>query len=218
MTVLYATQILSSSTAKCIEDLSSHEKLKDYHTKELVAFIRLINKFFDCVNSRKEKSEEDKEPYTDINDSRLSFLEIDVLGYLEEWKEDVTERPGIYSETEKNKMIISHQALGALHISIKSITSAIRYMLIAGAPCVGGRVFNQDPAEQYFAKLRRKEGDGNNPLVKKVFDSRVSIVAEGHVARDSSTKANVQSDKRKGGLEMDSCPLPARKVQRKSQE
>lgn len=55
------------------------------------------------MNSRKEKSEdvinEDKEPFSDTNDSRLSFLEIDVLGYFVEWKKDVTERPVIYTES-----------------------------------------------------------------------------------------------------------------------
>ncbi|XP_034252560.1 uncharacterized protein LOC117652036 [Thrips palmi] len=223
MTVIYATQILSNSTAKAIEDLSSHPSMSKYQTKELVKFIRLMNRFFDCVNTRIEPSEDttnqDKEPFFDENDSRLSFLEKDVLNYFEDWKSEVTERPGEYTEADRNKMIISHQALGALQITIKSITSAIRYMLQVGAPCVGARVFNQDPAEQYFAKLRRKQGDGNNPLVKNVLDSRLSLVAQGHVASTStSSKGNVQGEKRKGEIEVDSSPLPSRKVSRKSQE
>ncbi|KAK3921017.1 Transposable element P transposase [Frankliniella fusca] len=222
MTVLFATQAMSNSTAKCIEDLSAHPSMEKYDTKELVSFIRLINRFFDCVNSRTEQSEEDvmnvdKEPYSDPNDSRLSFLENDVLNYFEDWKREVTDRPGIYSDTERSRMIISHQALGALHITIKSITSAIRFMLTAGAPFVGARVFNQDPAEQYFSKLRRMQGDGNNPLVKDVLDSRLSLVAQGHVAV-SSLKGNVQGEKRKEEIEIDSSPLPSRKVPRKSKD
>ncbi|KAK3929509.1 Transposable element P transposase, partial [Frankliniella fusca] len=221
MTVLYATQVLSNSVAQCIEELSGHPKMKKFDTRELVVFIRLINRFFDCLNTKTELSNDDatnldKEPYTDPNDFRLSFLEIDVLNYFEEWKKEVSERPGVYTDSERSKMIISHQALGALQITIKSIVSSIRYMLDAGAPYVSSRVFNQDPAEQYFGKLRRKRGYGNNLLVKEVLDDRMNLLAQGHVAT-SAKKGNVQSEKRKE-LEVDSSPLPSRKVVRKSKE
>jgi len=221
MTVIFATQTLSGSTANTIEDLSTHSRMEKFDTKELVGFIRLMNRFFDCVNTRIELSEDnalnvDKEPYTDPNDARLAFLEIDVLNYFEEWKKDVSERPGVYTDTERSKMIISHQALGALYISIKSITSCIRYMLQAGAPSVSSRVFNQDPVEQYFGKLRRKRGDGNNPRVDEVLHDRLNLVAQGHVASSSKKRKCTRREKKRidNGFKCPTIKKGCKKVKR----
>ncbi|KAK3923507.1 Transposable element P transposase [Frankliniella fusca] len=221
MTVRYATQVLSNSVAKSIEDLSNHDSMKLLDTSEVVIFIRLMNKFFDCVNGKVEAGEEctnpDKAPFTNPNDERLNFLENDFLDYFEQWKEDIKNRPGIFTESERNRMIISHQALGALQISVKGIAGAIRYMLVEeNAPAVCARVFNQDPLEQYFSKVRRKQGDNRNPTLKSVLDTRLNLHAQGHAALPSA-KGNTEAQKKKQ-FEVDSSPLPSRKVRRKTNE
>lgn len=176
-----------------------------------------MNKFFDCVNGKDdglEKSNPDKAPFTDPNDARLSFLENDFLGYFEQWKHNVVNRPGIFSASDRSRMIVSHQALGALQITVKGLSGAIRYMLVeAKAPSVGARVFNQDPLEQYFSIIRRKQGDNRNPTLKCVMDTRLNIHARGALSLPSQ-RGNTEVEKRKE-IEVDPTPLPSRKVQRK---
>ncbi|KAK3915666.1 Transposable element P transposase [Frankliniella fusca] len=218
MTVLLATQVLSSSVANCIEELSSHESMKTLDTSELIIFIRKMNKFFDSVNGQDESGEgknPDKLPFTSSDDERFNFLENDFLSYFEEWKQDVINRPGIFTNGERSRMIISHQALGAIQITVKGIAGAIRYMLdVAGAPSVCARVFNQDPLEQYFSKVRRKQGDNRNPTLKSVLDTRMNLHAQGSVSLPSQ-KGNTEALKRKGCITVDSTPLPSRKAARK---
>jgi len=217
MTVSLATQTLSESVAKCLEELAHLEAFSSLDISELVLFVRLCNRFFDCVNGKddgKEKKNLDKSPFTDPNDNRFDFLENEFLGYFEEWKQDILNRPGIYTDTERNRMIVSHQALGALQITVKGIVGAIRYMLNeAKAPSVGARKFNQDPIEQYFSAVRRKQGDNRNPTLKSVMDTRLNLHAQGHLSLPSQ-KGNTVTQKRKD-IEVDSTPLQSRKVPRK---
>lgn len=220
MTVLYAVQVLSNSVANNIEALANHTSLKKCDTKELVVFIRKMNKFFDCVNGKvtegeAETTNPDKLPFCNPNDERLNFLETEFLNYFEDWKHDVSQRPGSFSNAQRNRMIISHQALGALQITVHGIVGAIKYMLVeAKAPSVCARVFNQDPLEQYFGKIRRMQGDNNNPFLKGVLDTRIRIHAQGNIS-STSTKGNTEAEKRKE-VDWDDTPLPTRKKRRRS--
>lgn len=114
-------------------------------------------------------------------------------------------------------MIISHQALGAMQVTVKGMTGAIRYMLDeAGAPSVCARVFNQDPLEQYFSKVRGKQGDNRNPTLKSVLDTRMNLHAQGSFS-SASQKGNTEALKRKE-FDVDPSSLPSRKVARRPNE
>ncbi|KAK3919896.1 Growth factor receptor-bound protein 14 [Frankliniella fusca] len=161
-----------------------------------------------------EKKNADKAPFSDPNDPRFDFLENDFLGFFEEWKRDILSRPGIFTDSYRSRMIVSHQALGAIQITVKSIVSAIRYMLSeAKAPSVGPRKFNQDPLEQYFSSVRKKQGDNRNPSLKAVLDTRLNIHAQSHVSVPSR-KGNTEAEKRKD-IEVVETPLLSKKVPRK---
>lgn len=220
MTVLYATQTLSNSVALTIEELANQGIMSSFDTSELIIFLKLTNRFFDCVNGKDdgtEKKNPDKAPFTDPNDERLLFLENEFLQYFEDWKQDVVTRPGDFSASERNSMIVSHQALGALQITVKSIVGAIRFMLNeAKAPSVGARVFNQDPLEQYFSIVRRKQGDNRNPTLKGFFDTSLTQFVSGSMSNPSQ-KGNTEVSKRKE-IEVDPTPLPSRKVPRTSRD
>lgn len=220
MTVLLATQVFSNSVAQCIEELSGHESMKGYDTSELVLFIRLMNRFFDVVNGKDKDGEgnnPDKFPFTSSDDARLSFLQNDFLQFFEQWKEDIRNRPGYFTTCEKNNMIITHQALGSMEITVRAMTGAIRYMLdVAGAPSVCARVFNQDPLEQYFSKVRRKQGDNRNPTMKSVRDTKMTLQGPSDFCA-ASEKGNTEALKRKE-IEVDDSPLPSRKTARGSKE
>ncbi len=60
-----------------------------------------------------------------------------------------------------------------------------------------------------------KRVDGNNPFVKDAMDMRLNLVAQGHVSVPTK-KGNVQAEKRKQDMDVDSSPLPSRKTNRKS--
>ncbi|KAK3907370.1 Transposable element P transposase [Frankliniella fusca] len=214
MTVVFATQTFSKSVADSIECLASLPELSDFDTDELVKFIRLMNKFFDCVNGKQEDGEDVRNinlvAYTDPNDPRLEWLSTTFLNYFEEWKEDVKNRAGIFSVTERSQMIISHQALESLKITIKSIVSSIKYMLqSAGAPRVNARVLNQDPLEQYFGKMRRKQGDNKNPFLQGVLNT-ANTERSAAEASLPPRRGNTEVLLPNAGLEVDDSPLPKR--------
>jgi hypothetical protein len=57
-------------------------------------------------------------------------------------------------------MLLSHQTLTGLKISVHSIVDSVKFLLDSGAQFVLTHTFNQDPLEHY----RHKVGDNSNPL------------------------------------------------------
>ncbi|KAK3918543.1 Transposable element P transposase [Frankliniella fusca] len=222
MTVLLATQVLSASVANSIEANSSHESLEKLDTSELVKLIRLMNRFFDCMNGKEDFQEETAEgngyelrnpdlaAYKSVDDPRFEFLENTFLNYFEDWKQDVLKRPGIYTESERSRMIISHQSLESLTITVKGFVGATKYMLgVVQAPKINARSFNQDPLEQYFGKMRRMLGDNRQPRVQSFLHARLNERAQSSASIETC-KGNTTVERRKG-LKVDSTPLPSRK-------
>ncbi|KAK3917302.1 Transposable element P transposase [Frankliniella fusca] len=175
MKVNLACQVLSNSVASSIENLPSY--LTDYDTVEVTKFIKLMNRFFDCVNGKKK---EEPSP-----------------NYFEDWKNYIVNRQGIFSKTQKGQMIISHQSLEALEITVKGFIRASKFVLNCGAEEIYANVFNQDPLEQYFGSVRRKLGDNKHPFAKNVLDSRLRAHQQAEVADAlQSRKGNVTGEKR----------------------
>ncbi|KAK3924215.1 Transposable element P transposase [Frankliniella fusca] len=219
MTVSLATQAISNSVANCIEELAGKEMLQPHDTSELVKLIQLVNRFFDCLNGKEEENVQprnaDLAAYRSLNDPRFDFLENVFLKYFEDWKKDIITRPGIYTDTEKSRMIISHQSLEAIIITVKGLNASTKYMLeMAQAPKVDARVFNQDPLEQYFGKVRRKQGDNKQPLEKQVLDSRLKL-HQAEAAALAPSKGNT-SEGRGRRLELENSPLLSRKKPKKN--
>lgn len=217
MNVSYATQILSSSVVKSIKKLLDNDKMKVFQTSELIKLITHMNRFFDCVNGKERDGEvpkkEDHKAYRESGDERLKFLEGEFLKFFSDWKEEILNRPGIFSDTDRSRMIISHQSLEALQITVKGFVGSIKYMLdTAKAPAVNGRTFNQDGLEQYFSMVRQKQGDNNNPLLKTVLDTRLSHHAAGQLSVPSK-RGNTEVEKRI--IDVDATPLRKRQKKEK---
>ena len=90
------------------------------------------------------------------------------LGYFEEWKVGVENRPGNFSRKEKNCMLLSHQTLAGLQITTKSVVEMIRYLLTHGVDPVFTSAFNQDPIEQHCGHYRHRGGSADNPTMNDV--------------------------------------------------
>ncbi|XP_070547240.1 uncharacterized protein [Ptychodera flava] len=167
MNVSLAAQVLSSTVANALDLFYGDQ------TQETVQFIRHMNKFFDCLNTRNcyegvNKRNENLHPYCDINDVRFNYLLEEFLGYFEEWHQSVNARPGNFSKTDRNKMLLSHQTLNGLKITVMSIVACVKHLLGLGMPFVLTSVFNQDPIEQHFGHYRHKGGSCTNPTVYDV--------------------------------------------------
>lgn len=210
MKVSYAVQVFSKAVADYLLRFQNHERFKKLHTKEIIKFILLMNRFFDCLNGKEVEGaplkKEDYRAYRDKNDERFSFLTNEFLNYFNEWSADVKQRKG-FNAKEKGRMTLSHQTIKALHITTRSFIGAISFMLDLGATRINARVFNQDGLEQYFSIIRRKRGSDNNPTLKGVMDARNVLHVQGNVAVGSS-KGNTLIER---SDTIDSTPLPALK-------
>ena len=174
MKVNFAAQTMSNSVAKQLEAEYGEE------VSETVTFIRHINRFFDCLNTRNlyegvNEIVEDKKPYTDIDDPRFDYLLSEFLGYFDAWKVSVENRPGKFTSKQIAAMQLSQQTLDGFKISIRSIVDCVRILLGEGAQFVLTQVFNQDILEQHFGHYRHKGGLCNAPTVDNIRHTMTSL-------------------------------------------
>ena len=210
-------------TSYVLSDTVAHQLEKEYGDKVAgtVQFIRHMNRFFDCLNTRnlfeaEHKRDANREAYKDANEDRLKYLEGEFLQYFEDWKESVEKRQGPFSKAEKAGMQLSQQTLDGFKITINSIVSCVRHLLQEGAPFVLTEVFNQDPLEQHFGHYRHKGGACNNPTIADENHTMTSLRLTGSTAL-APLRGNTKRSKRQSeeGL-ISGEKLPRRKVQRLS--
>lgn len=175
MKVNLAAQILSGTVANALEEFYGQE------VTETVKFIRNLNKFFDFLNVRnllegRNKRNPDLNLYRDVDNSRITLLREDFLGYLQEWERDIENRQGNHTAAEKSGMQLSPQTKIGLEVTIKSVTECIKFMIEQGAEFVLTHHFNQDPLEQYFGHFRHKGGANQNPTVYEVRNSMSQLL------------------------------------------
>ena len=176
MRVSLAAEIMSEKVACALE------RYVGPHTSETVKFIRIMNKFFDCMNTRNlseaaRTRNENKRAYTSPDDERLNWLTGEFLDYFTAWKESVNNRAGEFSKGELSAMQLSHQTLAGLKITAQSVVACVRTLLEAGAPFVLTSHFNQDVLEQLFGHFRHRGGHMENPNVKDVRHMMVEMKA-----------------------------------------
>ncbi|XP_070545584.1 uncharacterized protein [Ptychodera flava] len=178
MRVNLAAQVLSRSVANAIEASGCQQ------VTETVKFIRMFNKFFDCLNVRSinectRTGNPDVRPYTDVNDPRFEWLQNDFLQYFAEWKEQVDNRQGVFTRKEKGQMMLSYQTLQGIEITVRSFVEACKFLLQQGAQFVLSEHFSQDPLEQWFGKQRQAGGWNENPTVQEFDYNTVNLRVQG---------------------------------------
>lgn len=212
MKVILAVQVLSKSVAEALLRNKDNPLLKDAFSQELVDFILIMNRTFDCLNggvhSTKKNINSDLNEYFSLDDPRFQFLEETVLKYLQDWENDVSRRKG-FTKEQRSKMMISFQSMEALKITIHSFVHVSKFLLSNGTPSVSSRRMNQDPLEQYFSILRRCGGSNENPNLKGVLHTRQSLHNQGPTFLAGGSRGNTEVFKRQ--LEVDETPLPSRK-------
>ena len=98
----------------------------------------------------------------------LSSITEEVIAYLDDWQRCVNERPGNFTKKERAAMMLSHQTITGIKISVFAISECVKSLLRQGAKYVLTHCFNQDPLEQHFGHYRHKGGANNNPSVHDV--------------------------------------------------
>lgn len=164
MNVSLATQVLSKTVSCALDQFIGGR------VSELSRFLNVMNKWFDLLNTKSfaqsvRGRNENLYPYCREDDQRLCWLENEFLSYFEQWKHNVENRPGVFTDKQKSCMQLSYQTLNGLTITTKSIVHCIKFLLHKGAPFVLTGHFNQDPLEQLFGHLRHKGGANDNPTV-----------------------------------------------------
>ena len=209
MKVNLAAQVFSRRVAEHLQ-----QEYGD-NVRETVQFLNHMNRFFDCLNTRhlyegRDTGNSDLDPYTDPNDPRLHYLEETFLGYFEEWKTSVANRPGNFTKQDREKMQLSQQTLDGLKITIRSIVACVRFLLEQGVPFVLTEVFNQDVLEQHFGHYRHKGGACNNPTINDIRHTINSLRVVGSQAI-APLRGNTKRSKNAAKLSAESHPLPRKK-------
>ena len=206
MRVALAAEVLSETVACALE------RYVGPHTSETVKFIRIMNKFFDCMNTRNlseaaRTRNPNKRAYTSVEDDRLAWLTGDFLNYFTQWRKCVMNRPGDFSKQDWSAMMLSHQTLTGLEITARSVVACINVLLNAGAPFVLTSHFNQDILEQLFGHFRHRGGSMENPTVKEVRNMMVEMKATRsvHMACVRGNTKRLNNDP-----QIDHRPLPKR--------
>ncbi|KAK3908148.1 Transposable element P transposase, partial [Frankliniella fusca] len=182
MKVILATQTMSNSVSRDLQEKRDHPTLTNCDTTELIKFIKIVNDGFDCLNGsgdiqgKRNKYNNLLLPYTDVNDERFKWLQEEYLGFFQDWKKSIEQRKGKFSADAREKMCVSHQAYESMHITSYGFIGAVTFMLReAHAPSVDAKRFNQDKLEQYFGNMRMSGGGSRNPNSQE-FRNRANLV------------------------------------------
>ncbi|KAK3920014.1 Transposable element P transposase [Frankliniella fusca] len=201
MKVVLAAQVMSDSVVKGIQNFKDDPRFQQYDLDELCKFLKLMNDAFDCWNSHTdEKGKRNKwnpllAPYTDVNDPRFNFLKGEFLSFFDDWKRDVMNRPGKFSNQSRERMFISFQSYESLYISVYGFCGAIQFMLgEKNVPAIDGRMFNQDKLEQHFGILRMAGGGNDNPNLPRTLQHIQDKQMQGSAARPTK-KGNTEISK-----------------------
>ena len=151
MKVRLAAEVMSDTVNLHIEEQNWP------NTSETVRFIRMVNKFFDCLNGAHESQHvktrnANLKPHSDEADERFDWLENVFLRYIVDWRKQATEdceklkqqrkgekmkkqgeqsklsRGQIRDEDPKRRML-SLQTQQGIEMAIKSFSGATRYLI-----------------------------------------------------------------------------------------
>ena len=211
MRVNLAAQVMSETVSKVMQSYCSNVASETAH------FIGLVDKFFDCFNSRSLTEAEYKRkpflaPFKDANDARFEFLENEFLKYLKDWKAATASRKGSFSKLERSKMFLSEQTYEGIQTSVYSLIESTKFLLDHGFQYVLTNKFNQDPLEEHFGRHRALARRSTNPTLHTLGYQENKLRIQRSIATLITPKGNVRGRKRKHeGITITNSPLKRRR-------
>ena len=139
----------------------------------------------------------------------------DFLKYFNDWKQSVKQRQGEFRESDRSKMMLSHQTLTGLKLTVNSIVECVRFS--EGAQFVLTHKFNQDPLEEHFGHYRHKGGSQQNPTIASVQHTMTNLRAVGSQAI-TVHKGNVKRDREERKIDCQPLHKKSRKYTKKHEE
>lgn len=207
MNVRLAAQVLSHQVGRVMQEYGGPEQ------QETARFILLMDRFFDCLNSRnllegKRFRKPDLLPYTHVSDIRFDFLQGEFLQYLEDWRSSVQNRQGQFSAGERQKMFLSLQTYRGLVMTVKSFVEVTRYLLSNGVPFVLSHKFCQDPLEEHFGRHRAIGRSAENPNLFQFGHQENSIRLQRQMALIVTPKGNIKgANQQRPAVTITSSPM-----------
>ena len=211
MRVNLAAQVMSSSVSKVMFAYSHPQ------AHETATFIGLVDKFFDCFNTRSLNEADFKRkpfvaPYKSCDDERFDFLENEFLGYLERWRLSIEGRGAKFTTGEKKKMFISQQTYLGIRTSVYALIECTRFLLNHGFEYVLSSSFNQDSLEEHFGRHRICGRRSTNPTVHAFGYQDKKLSLQRSLATSITPRGNTKGSKRKNeGIKITNSPLKKRK-------
>lgn len=197
MNVRLAAQVLSYSVGSVMQHHGGVE------ARETAKFILLMDRFFDCLNSRhwgeaEQRKKPDLAPYVDVNDGRFLFLQVEFLQYIEEWRMSTENRPGDFSKAARQKMFLTHQTYKGLVMTVNAFVEVCQYLLQNGVQFVLSNKLCQDPLEEHFGRHRYMGRTADNPNLQQFGHQENRLRLQRSLSLMISPKGNVKgtTDKR----------------------
>ena len=164
MNVRLAVQVLSACVAHV---LTEYYTVETHGTAEIIS---MMNKFFDCLNTRSyqehiKKRKDDVKPYTLVDDPRFDWLKNDFIKYFDNWKFYIDMKFKDFTLSDRQKMFVSNQTYYGLKITVNSVIECTQFLLKNGVNAVLTEHFNQDILEEYFGEHRSLGRRSENPTV-----------------------------------------------------
>ena len=139
--------------------------------------------------------------YRSVDDPRFLWLTNDFLGYLRDWKDSTTQRPGNFTQNARSRMFLSWQTYEGLQISAYSVVEATKFLLNEGVEYVLTERFCQDPLEEYFGN-QGKLGRRNDDPDMKMFGYNNNTISVGDMLYELGW-TSLQTRRHKGLIAMD---------------
>ena len=123
--------------------------------RETAKMILMVDKFFDCCNTRpltegERKSKQFLTPCTSVDDERFEFIKGDFLDYLSKWKKVTDEREGNFTSADRGKMFLIKATFEGLQTTAHALVECVQFLLQNGFQYVLTNKFSQDPLEDHF--------------------------------------------------------------------
>jgi hypothetical protein len=209
MKVRLAAQVLSSTVATAFRQHHLNGE-----AEETAKFCEIVNKFFDCLNTRSttehtRKRNESLAPYSSLDDWRFEWLRNVFLSYLDDWYRRVTECPGPFTKDDRGRMFVSYKGM---KITVNSLIEVVKFLLSEGCEFVLSEKFCQDPLEEYFGHQRARGRFSDNPTLQAFGYNDLTIAAQRGIAPVIRGNVSGRHDGKKSKwYAVSEEPLPKRK-------
>jgi hypothetical protein len=170
MRVNLAAQTLSETVAIGLQQFVGEA------ASESAKFCRILNKFFDCLNTRclgegHRKRNPNMEPYISPSDARFTWLKDTFLNYLTSWEQEVNANDNS-TLVQREKMLLSKETRNGLKMTTLAFTElAPRLLAVPGVQFLLSERFSQDSLENFFGQQRSRGSYSDNPTVDQYLSN-----------------------------------------------